>query len=554
MKENYEPLFLLFPEIKEAAATLPTQITASTNHTSGTLNQWGGHNQSGGQSYSGINRYEDTLILDHHAIRQNTRSIINNSTQARIIVKRKTDVVVGPGLRPAPAPAWNILGITQEEAKDWGDIAKERFNLWANSKGSDLTGVNNFFQNQRFMKWQHGRDGEYFNRISYSDDPTLLNPVQTSFLDPNQVRGDEFTFSSGPDNQDTGIITDKNGKAVAVKVWVIDPEEKGHFKDITIPFIEAKTGRPLMTHGYNPEWVGQKRGIPEISHGLQDFQDVTKFDSATLKRASAGASMGFTVENELQTPSDMGMSDITETAAAGSITDQVAQIPTNPAVNLGLVTTCQLNETTQTETGPVNLFAGQQGDKLKSIPNNSPDESTGSYIDGKFKYLCAFSSMPFTVAVMQMGKAHSASRAELGMLADVNKIEINDLASDGLDPIWGAVISEEIAAGRIQAPGFSDPILRAAWLNLTWTGDPLPDVDPLKTLMGKKVAIELGLTDLDTESQLHNGSNGESNRAKLEKQIPELITDPFGVKALEQDTELAQKIEDDDKKEETDDE
>jgi lambda family phage portal protein len=531
-----------------------TNITASTNHTGGGLIPRGGHKKSGGQSYRGLNRYEDQIILDHHAIRQNTRSIIHNSTQARIIVKRKTDVVVGPGLKPSPAPAWNILGITQDAAKEWGDTAKEHFNLWANSKDSDLTGINNFYQNQSFTKWQHGRDGEYFIRLTYSDNPALINPVQISFIDPNQIRGDEFTFSSGPQAQEAGIITDENGKATAYKVWISDPNHPGRHKSIEIPAFDEKTGRPIMIHGYNPEWVGQKRGIPEISHGLQDFQDVTKFDSATLKRASAGASMGFTVENEMQTPSDMGMSDITEGESAGSIIDQAAQIPRNPNIDLGLVTTCQLSETTQTETGPVNLFAGQQGDKLKSIPNNSPDETTGTYIDGKFKYLAAFMSMPFTVAVMQMGKAHSASRAELGMLADVIKIEINDLASDALSPIWGAVISEEIAAGRMQAPGFSDPILRAAWLNLTWTGTPLPDVDPLKTRMADKLAAELGATDLDRIAMEYNGSNGESNRMKLSRQLDELVTDPYGIKALEQDAKIVQKIEADDKEEEAENE
>lgn len=521
----------------------PTKLVA---HSQGNFSTLGNTRRSGGKSAAGLSRYENFLIIDHWATRQNTRVAVNESTQARIIVKRKNDTVIGPGLRPDPAPIANILGITPEQAKDWADDAKERFNLWALSKGSDLTGRNNFYQNQSFIKWQSDRDGEYFIRFTYSDDPTLLNPLQISFIDPNQIRGDEFTTGFGPSTQQDGIIHDENGKETGFKVWINDPEKIGRFKIVEIPAIDSKTGRPLMIHGYKPEFPGQTRGIPEISHGLQEFEDITSFDVATGKKRIMEATLGLTVENELQTPSDMDFSSINAGGTAGQIVTDAPSAPSTPT-NLGVagVRHCEMDEATITEPGTVHLFSAQQGDKLKAIPSATPAEKTADYVDYKMRYVAANVSMPISIATMQMGKSHSASRAELGMLAGVIKTEIADLSSDALDPIWSAFISEEIASGRMKAPGFSDPVLKRAWLNINWTGDPLPDVDPLKTLQAKKLALELGLTDLDKESMLHNASNGESNRAKLAKQIPELITDPFELRESEHEEDEPDEEEDD---------
>lgn len=508
------------------------KLTASSRHNFATA---GNTKRSGGESSQGLARYENHLILDHWALRQNTRVTLHDSLQARTILRRSNDTVIGNGLKPDPSPKFSTLGITREESERWAEDVKDRFDLWAKSKNSDLTGRNNFYQNQGFYQWQYERDGDVFVRLTYSDEPNLTNPLQISFIDPNQIRGDEFTFSSGPSAQNDGIIKDEHGKEIGYRIWVVDSSRLGHFKFIDIDTIDKKTGRHLIAHGFKPEWAGQSRGMPEIGHALQDFEDITTFDGATIKKAINGASLSFTVENDQQTPSDMGMSNINAGGGAGlTVTNEPSSSsPTPQNVGIDGVRHCALDEATITEPGTVNVFGAQQGDKLKAIPSMSPAENTGEYIDGKTKYLSSSVSMPFSIAVMSFPKSHSASRGELGMYADVIEIKKDDIASDFLDIIYISWLSEEIAAGRIQAPGFSDPLLRQAWSVINWIGKPLPDVDPLKTLQAKEKAIELCLTDFDREAVLHNGTSGKANRAKVTKQLEELPTDPFGNKETE---------------------
>lgn len=534
MKDYIKSIVNIFKTLKPSqniSSENPIQKLTASSTTGRNFLTAGNTRRSGGKSAQGLSRYQKHLVIDHWATRQNTRVTVHESTQARTILRRTNDTIIGSGLIPDPVPSFKILGITREEAKEWSDNLKARFKLWAESKDSDVTGHNNFNQNQGFYQWQFDRDGEPFVRFTYSNDPKLLNPLQISFIDPNQIRGDEFTTSLGPSVQDDGIIKDENGKTTGYKVWITDPKKIGRFKFVEIDAFDRKTGRPLMIHGFKPEYPGQTRGIPEISHSLQEFEDITSFDVATGKKRIMEATLGMTVENEQQTPSDMDFASLNKGGGAGVIVTSEESAPAVPQnLGLGRISHCEIEEATVTEPGTVHVFGGQQGDKLKAIPNASPAEKTVDYVDYKTKYLAAAQSIPITIALMQMSKSHSASRAEFGMYADVIEIKVDEIAADFLNIVWGAWVAEEIAAGRVQAPGFSDPILRSAWLNINWIGNPLPDVDPLKTLQAKQLATEMGWTDLDKEAMLYNGSSGEANRAKLATQIPELVTDPFAIR------------------------
>ena len=61
-----------------------------------------------------------------------------------------------------------------------------------------------------------------------------------------------------------------------------------------------------MIHGFDPEWVGQQRGIPELAHALQGFEDMESYSAATVKKMTNSSSYGFTVENNQQDPGDTG--------------------------------------------------------------------------------------------------------------------------------------------------------------------------------------------------------------------------------------------------------
>lgn len=483
---------------------------------------------SGGKSRRGLSRYEKTLIIDHWATRQNFRATLQDSPPARTIVKRKNDSVVGNGLILDPTPDGNILGIDEKRLEEWANNVKSRFHLWAKSKNSDITGRNNFYQNTRLYGWQFGRDGDVFVRLHYSDDPELINPLQISFIDPNQIRGDEFTFSTGPVSQDDGIVKDENGKEIAYKVWLEDPKRPGRYTFEEIPAKDPATGRPLMIHGFCPEWAGQTRGYPELAHAIQPFEDIENYTTATTKKMANASQFGFTFENQLQDPGDGGLPSLISQGTSPVIVDNI-ETPTSTSRTFSSDSFfgCEVNDGAMAESGPYHILGSTQGDKLVQIKTEGPAETSGEFIDSQFRYLSASVGLPASVAMMKFDKSHAASRGELGILAASNRIVVDDIDSDMYGIIYGAWMGEEIAAGNIRAPGFSDPMMKEAWLCHVIIGHPLPDIDPDKTMSAKIKACSLGLTDLDRESKIYNSSDGKANRAKLARQIKELPTDPF---------------------------
>jgi len=229
----------------------------------------------------------------------------------------------------------------------------------------------------------------------------------------------------------------------------------------------------------------------------------------------------------------MGLQQLDED---GVTLDEIASmsVATTTTTGVNEVTHRQIPSNSTREAGTYNVFGGRQGDNLTPISTQGPAEGASDYISGKQARVTAgLYSMPPSIAAMKFDKSHAASRGELGLYADVKEIKQDDIASDSLNIIKATWLAEEIAAGRIQAPGWSDPTLKAAWLLGTWIGKPLPDIDPLKTMQAKELALKLGFTDFDREAVLYNGSIGKSNRAKINRQLDEFAADPFGAETVE---------------------
>lgn len=489
---------------------------------------------AGGKTARGLDSYYGFKIIDHTAARSQVRKADIESVEAHTLLKRNNSYTIGRGLRRKSTPDFRKLGITREEATEWAKAFDSAFNTWAKSSDSDVTGVNNFYQNTAFAHLQVARDGEGLPRFNYSDDPELLNPLQIGFIDPNQIQGDEWTFTSGPISQEDGLIKDENGKTTGFKVWIVDPQNPGGFKTVDVPAKDKKSGLPIMLHMFKPVYPGQKRGIPKLSHAVQDFQDITGYHKAALQRMENGAMLNFTAFNKQQDPGDFGLSDLSD-EPAGVNTKTATEPSTAPSAPSSDVVTCTaIPEATTHETG-INVFEARQGDELKGTPDLSPGETAKEFIDGRISNIAPSMGMSPEVAAMRTNSSFTAAKGAFGMQDGEADIERDDIVADFSDHVVFAWMFGEVAAGRIKAPGFSDPHLRAAWLQGHWIAGPPIVLNPQQEATAAKINTELGREDLATSAENLNGSNFESNATKLKEQLKQLPTDPF---ALAEEPEL----------------
>lgn len=481
----------------------------------------GGQKNAGGLSYSGMSRLYDNALL-----RRNVRDAMYDSPECRAIVQRYADTIAGTGLKLRLQPNFRILGITRQAAEEFAMDTSERFHLYASSKDSSVDGVNTLYQNMHLYAFFQQRENDVYTRLTYSDDLALVSPLQIQFIDPDQINGYGYVSTAGYQfTNGDGIKRNKSGKETGYTISV--KNEKGGYDRQEIPAVGA-SGRRQFLHGFVPEYAGQGKGFSRMSHGLQEFEQITDFKQAHIQQA-IGQSMilGWTVPSE-DAPASQPLADHMN-QNAGIRVDQLLGSNPDPEV-VAAYTNGAADISPIQEFAPASgsIFMGNlnKGEDLKFAPNTSPSDSFDSFVNAFVMYLAASVSMPIEMLLLKFGENYSASRAVLVLFWRVVSIWRAEMAADFLNPIVEAWLSEEIGAGRISAPGWQDPRLRKAWLDCRWIGDPVPSIDPNKEAQAAEKRAGLGHETLDDGALGYNGSSGEANRARLQEEIPELVVGP----------------------------
>ena len=481
----------------------------------------------GGSKYpGGISGSGRGIVFNHSLLRANGRVAYHQTSQAHSLVTRMADTVADVGLRWEPMPNVLILGITPEEGEKWGRNVKARFDAWAKNKEQHRSGNMTWYQSQRLYQVFQHRDNDIFTRFYYSPDKALLNPLQFEFVDPDQIRGDAFTSTNGIQGLNDGIIRDSQGREKAYKVWVRN--SKGQFEPVTINAKSPNGARIMMLHGFMPEYAGQSRGLSRLGNDVQEFQKLTDLTLAEIQKAILQSSiMGFVKPSDKEDAHNVFQNNLTR-GGAGPAAEQFGSTPA-PAEGAEGVTPEGLSplqcydvpEATFDKPGVfiANLPAGQS---IEMVKNTAPSAEFDRFVDSFTSYISSSKGMPIEVLLMKFGQNFSASRGALLLFWRVAQIWRDEMAADFLNPTVEMWLSEEIAAGRVSAPGWSDPRLKAAWLNSMWIGPPAPDIDPGKTSKARLNNIEAGVTTIGLESRNYNGSDAESNKATLTRELEDM--------------------------------
>jgi len=534
-KENLNKTNSMPPKISPAARNIAVKMRANADRavaqvTASLSRNYGGDYRSGGAKWpGGLSGDGRGYSVNHWRMRQNSRAAYHDNLLGRSIVERYVEVIAGVGLKFESSPNHEVLGISLEEAERWGADFDNRFHLWANSKTSHRSEEMTLYQAQRLYVRIQQRDGDNFLRLYYDGRRDLLNPLQFELIDCEQIVGDAWTTSHGYIASDDGIVRDAKGKAIAYKISV--KQSNGTYKKETIPAV-SRSGRKMMLHGYAPEYAGQSRGYSRIGHAVQELQGLTSFSLSQIMKAiyqsqifmfvkpgkNAGASNPIEdLNNFPQGPFSAAYgSNPTPPEGASEVTDAaLAPIESYnpPHANIH-------------EPGGMAIFGLNKGEDMQPFSNTAPAERYDKFVDSFGAYLSASAGMPFEAVMMRFNANYNAARGALIMLWRNCEIWRYEMESDKLNPIKAAFTAEEIAAGRISAPGWNIPVLRAAWLDGTWHGVTLPNLDELKSAKTDKMKLEMAAKTLDGVAR-ESGFSGSRNRAKLNRELKELPVMPW---------------------------
>jgi lambda family phage portal protein len=168
------------------------------------------------------------------------------------------------------------------------------------------------------------------------------------------------------------------------------------------------------------------------------------------------------------------------------------------------------------EMGPGTINMLEPGEDITFGSPTHPNTGFDAFSRSLCEQIGAALEVPADLLLKAFNASYSASRGALLEAWKAFRMRRTWLTNDFCRPVYEVWMTEAVALGRIQAPGFfADPITRQAYLGSEWIGPAAGQLDPTKEVQAAVAAIENGLSTREAEAIKLNGSEYNSNVAKL---------------------------------------
>ena len=468
-----------------------------------------------GSKISGKKLYPSAFDMDVDSLRDAVRASYWDSSQSRAIIKRLADHVVSTGLFLEYSPSWELINtsLPDDEKDQFIRDIEIRFGLWAKSKEADSTAKLSFYELQMFEFINRLRDGETFSILRYSGNSSRMNPVSIQFIDPAQVQTPynslvyNAAISAGK-RIENGIEIDAFGKEVAI--YVMDAVTR-EFTRIPVESPDGK--RRYVLHPMISDTMGGVRGVSILGPVIHELKKIADYSVAELEAAVINAVLAVWVK-----PSD-------KLSASAALTGIRARgnVDAGPEVN-------QETREATFDRGGLIVQSLKAGEEVVSFDTKRPNVNYETFVRAITKHVSASVSIPIEVLEESFSANYSASRASLLLFYQSVDIWRGTCASQFNDAIFKAWFTEEVAAGRINAPGFggASAYINAAWLQNSWMGTGKLSIDPLKEAAAVKLRQEMGHTTGEREAINYNNSDFSENARRLKIEHEQLGVDQAG--------------------------
>ncbi|MBR1421362.1 MAG: phage portal protein [Selenomonadaceae bacterium] len=434
-------------------------------------------------------------------LRNRSRDLVMNSPIGSAVIETCAIYTIGRGLKLFPRINAEILGMTQEEAREWNHRTASEFELWAMNPETDWNKRNNFYDLQWIAFESYLIDGDSF-LLFRRQRPSIRNPytLRLQLLEGNRVCNPyESIYTSGnvsyADNGNRiidGVELDSNGRQIAY--WIAS-SVPGDYVDSALPrwtrvkAIGDLTGFRNILQISHDIRADQLRGVPILAPVIETLKQISRYTSAELDSAVVRSYYSVFFTQML----DGSQMDLNSLRSEGAEPLDVSEM----------------------KLGSGTIAALPAGVDVKSL-DSSRQSAFPSFVTELIKQIGASLSIPFEVLMHSFNSSYSASRAALLQAWDHFSARRAWFVRDFLRPVYETWLNEAILQGRIIAPGFfDDPLTRAAYESADWYGSRMLLLDPKKELEATKMKIEMGLSTRQHETAELMGTDFEKNVEQL---------------------------------------
>lgn len=437
------------------------------------------------------------VIGDLPTLRARSRDLERNAPVATAVIGTTATHVVGTGLSCNPQVDAAFLGLSTEQAAEWQADTRRRWRTWCESADCDITRTQNFYGLQDLVLRTTLASGDAFTVT-----PRVARAGRPAQLALQIIEADRVCNPQGKSDSDTltdGIEHDAN-TGEAVGYWVCNR----HPGDITLggaarawTRVAARgdsTGRRNVLHHFKRLRPGLRRGVPILAPVIEPLKQLATYTDAELGAAVASGLFPLFATMDPTAFGDM-FDEASQTALVDRASKWTGEIESMKVTNL------------------------LPGEKIESPNPGRPNSEFDPFVTACVRQIGMSVGIPYEVLVMHYQRTYSAARGALLMAWRFFMGWRDWLATSLCQPVYELWLADEVAAGRIAAPGFfADPVVRHAWCAAQWVGDGPGSIDPAKEVTAAEKRVALGISTLQAESILHDGVDWETKHAQAVKE------------------------------------
>lgn len=458
---------------------------------------------------------DGAILPDLQTLREDSQHLLRNSPLAAGAVNTNITKVVGTGLKVKAQIDREVLRITDQQAQAWERAAEREFRLATESREFDLERTLPFSLQQALAFLKVLEDGDVFVNLPRLKRPGSPYLVKTQMIEAARVCNTDFKADS--DTLICGVEKDQYGAPLRYHVASIHPGGARFWrqkKTVTWQRLDAfgqATGAPLVLHLFDKKRPGQTRGVPYLAPVIELIKQLGRYTDAEVMAAVVSGMMSVFVTTET------GSADLGE------------NVPGNDEG------TIDAYDTTGMELGYGSVIGLTPDAKVSTVAPGRPNVAFDPFVQAVLRQIGVALEIPFELLVKHFTASYSAARAALEEAWDYFNRRRHWLATMFCQPIYEAVITEAVATGRLQAPGFfADPAIRRAWLGTVWIGDAKAQIDELKAINAAARRVELTISSLDEESRELTGTPWEDKLPQILKERAILRAAGISITTLEQ--------------------
>ena len=462
-----------------------------------TLSSMLGYNAGGGSA-------EDDIDLHGALLRARSRDLFDSGGLARSGPMTLKTNVVGWGIQPKPKIDGDALGLSEEAQDEWERNALREFKLWAENPMCDAERQKNFYGLQQLAFLSELVSGDIFvlfgmkenKRTPYTTTIRLIEADRVSTPDSSAGESESRETDGGGRIVD-GVEIDAEGAVIRYHFTSRHPLMENATDSVEWTAIDAfgsDTGYPNVLHIMTVERPEQRRGVPFVAAQIEQIKQLDRYLTSELAANVVSAMLTAFVVTDGDDEST-GLEDAVN--PEDKITDDDMQL----------------------ELAPGAIYALPPGKKIQEINPLRNNATFQNFVETMETIIGASMGIPKEVLTKKYESNYTAAR---GALLDFwREVRVRRTAFVGsfCQPIYEQWLSEAVATGRIEAPGFfDDPAIRQAWCGCMWMGASMGHVDPLKEANAATIRIANNITTQEQEASEYNGNDWLANVRQRKKE------------------------------------